>query len=578
MLCVTEHHVEFNNVPSSFLPMNIQKNSYGLLSIRSRILIFSVLVTLVPSFGMGWLFYDMTKQATTEKTEQRLLESAGIVEREITRWFKERDHDLHVFASSFVIIDNLTGYLASSGQEKQKKKENQAQSSLKKIATYLSLVKNQFSEYRKLAVLDLEGKVVATSDPPDADRSLALPADWRNQISAGGYFVGEVAFKDDEPSPLTVIGIPLTGHDAPLGVFVVEVRLRGLLPFLKTALGNGDASSGEVLLVQKNGLPLLSTAWPEGYKEAQPISAQEMQLFISPHHLRAFDKEQRVVGLAVPFKDLPWGIVIEQKYELVFAGIIQSRERIILIAILFSLVIGLCASIVAGQIILPLDTLMQGVLQVANGGLDVRLDVRRNDEFGIVTGMFNEMVTRLRQSQQELEQLATTDALTKLANRKQIMTSLETHVEYFRRYGTEFSLLMIDIDHFKRINDSHGHLAGDAVLVQLAQIFRDVLRSIDIAGRYGGEEFLIILGQTDLRKAVVTAERIRQAVEQHLFIHQDIRLHATISTGVAGITQADDTDNTLIGRADSALYEAKATGRNRVVLSTDILPGTPSSG
>jgi diguanylate cyclase (GGDEF)-like protein len=558
--------------------MIMQKKNYGLLSVRNRILFFSVLVTLVPSFGMGWFFHDMTKRTTTEKVEQKLLESAGAVEREMTLWFKERDRDLHVFASSSVIIDNLTAYLALSGAENRKKREDQVRSSTKKIGTYLSLVKNQFSEYRELAVLDFEGRTIAASDIPDADRSIAFPADWRTRIETAGYFIGEVFFKEDEPSPLVVVGIPVTERDKPLGVFVVEIRLRGLLPFLMTALGNGDAGTGEVLLVQKNGRPLLSTAWPEGYKVAEPITAPEMQLFAGSQHLLDFNKGKRVVGLAVPFKDLPWGVIIEQDYHHVYAGVIQSRERIILIAILFSLVIGLCASLVAGQIILPLHALTQGVLQVANGGLDVRLDVQRNDEFGMVTEMFNKMVTRLRQNQQELEQLATTDTLTKLANRKQIMSSLETHIEYFRRYGTEFSVLMIDIDHFKIINDTHGHLAGDAVLVQLSRVFREVLRSIDIAGRYGGEEFLVILGQTDIRKAVLTAERIRLAVEQHVFIHQDIRLHVTISTGVAGITQDDDTDNGLISRADSALYEAKATGRNRVVLSAANPSDSPLTG
>jgi diguanylate cyclase (GGDEF)-like protein len=133
---------------------------------------------------------------------------------------------------------------------------------------------------------------------------------------------------------------------------------------------------------------------------------------------------------------------------------------------------------------------------------------------------------------------------------------------------------MIDIDHFKTINDRHGHLAGDAVLMQLAQIFREALRSIDIAGRYGGEEFLVILGQTGIRKAVMTAERIRSAVEQHEFIHQNLRLHVTISAGVAEITPADDSEKSLIGRADHALYKAKGAGRNRVVPHAGIQDGT----
>jgi diguanylate cyclase (GGDEF)-like protein len=550
-----------------------QKKNYGLLSIRNRILLFSVLVTLVPSFGMGWFFYDMTYKATAEKTEQKLMKSAGRIERETHLWFKERDHDLYVFSNSFVIIDNLTKYLALIGKENPKKMENQAPSYLKKIVTYLTLVKNQFNDYRRLLVLNNGGQVIASSNIPGEDRSIALPADWQAQIEASHFFIGEVAFREDESSPLVVIGIPFQSeqHTSQLGVIAVEIRLQGLMSLLKNALANEDAGSSTIFLVRNNDRPILSTAWPEGHQETALIFSREMRLLNSPHHLRDLvdDQGKRHVGLAVPFKDLPWGCVITEDYDHVFAAVIHSRERIILTAILFSLVIGLFASIMAGQIILPLKALTHGVLRVAGGELDVSLEIRRNDEFGIVTGMFNEMVKRLRQSQQELEQLATTDALTKLANRKHIMTCLNTHVEYFRRHATEFSILMIDIDHFKMINDTYGHLAGDAVLFQLAQIFRGVLRSIDIAGRYGGEEFLIILGQTDIRKAMPTAERIRQAVEQHHFTCEDTELQITISTGVAGITKGDDTDNSLISRADSALYEAKAQGRNRVVLSTE---------
>jgi len=161
--------------------------------------------------------------------------------------------------------------------------------------------------------------------------------------------------------------------------------------------------------------------------------------------------------------------------------------------------------------------------------------------------------------------MATTDSLTGLANRKLIMADLVAHLEHHRRYGTDFSLLMIDIDYFKRINDSHGHLVGDAVLVQLAQVFKEILRSLDSAGRYGGEEFLIILGQIDNRQALQTAERIRQVVDQHEFVCGEVSIHATVSIGVAGALVEEGSSTGLIDRADKALYEAKAGGRNRVM-------------
>jgi diguanylate cyclase (GGDEF)-like protein len=352
-------------------------------------------------------------------------------------------------------------------------------------------------------------------------------------------------------------------------VLVVEMRLQGLLPILKIAHADGDSGPWSILLVQKDGRPIFSTAFPEGQEETTLTSNQKLQLFGNPFHLRNFNNGKWIAGLAVPFKELPWGLLMAESYDHAFSGVISMRDRIILTAILFTLLIGLGAFVVAGQIILPLGSLMHGALQVADGDVDVSLDIRKEDELGIVTGIFNEIVVRLGQNQKELEQQAVTDGLTNLANRKQIMKTLNTTLENYRRYGTEFSLLMIDVDHFKMVNDTYGHLVGDSVLAQMALIFNRVLRTLDIAGRYGGEEFLIIMGKTDVRNAMVAAERIRQAVEQYLFVYQDAELHLTISTGVTGIMKKEDTENSLIGRADTALSRAKSGGRNCVVLGVE---------
>jgi diguanylate cyclase (GGDEF)-like protein len=294
-----------------------------------------------------------------------------------------------------------------------------------------------------------------------------------------------------------------------------------------------------------------------------------LSLFKKPYRLHDFinDRKGRAVGLAGSFDDLPWDFVIAENYDKVFAGLLQARNRIILITILLTVIIGGTATIVARQLIIPLKALTNGVLRVAGGDLDVTVDILRNDELGIVARMFNEMVGRLKENQAKLEQLATTDSLTGLANRKQIMAEVALNFEHYRRYGTEFSILMVDIDFFKNVNDGHGHLAGDAVLIQLAEIFRETLRTLDKAGRYGGEEFLIILGKTDIHLALQIAERIRLAVEQHAFVYEDVSLHVSISGGAAGITRDDQDGVGLISRADRALYEAKAFGRNRIATS-----------
>ena len=526
-----------------------------------------MLVTLIPSLGMGWFWYDLTRKATTEKVEENLVNTVDIAEREINLWFKERNYDLHVFADSFVVLDNLKQFRAANGTNIAKKKIK-ALSNQRIINTYLTLIGKQFTDYRRLLVLDCEGQIVAASGTSEQNRPVSLPEDWKIQIVRSRFFTGDAYFIKDDSSPMVIIGTPLLSEDSTqLGFFVMEVRLQALLPLLKTSLRG--MSSGTLSLVKKDGRYLLSTASPENYREITSASARILDLFKTPRHLHDFidDRNVRVVGLATSLNELPWELLITDKQDNIFAGLIQARNQIILITFFLTIIIGGTATIIASQIIIPLKLLTNGVLRVAKGDMDFSIDIRRKDELGIVTGMFNQMVSRLKENQAALEQLATTDSLTELANRKQIMTDLARNMEYHRRYSSEFSILMIDIDYFKKINDGHGHLIGDAVLVQLSLILRKTLRTVDSAGRYGGEEFVVILGKTNIHEGLQTAERIRQEVERHVFTCKDVSLHITISIGLtAGV--ADDNESSLLGRVDKALYEAKAAGRNRISLAS----------
>lgn len=164
----------------------------------------------------------------------------------------------------------------------------------------------------------------------------------------------------------------------------------------------------------------------------------------------------------------------------------------------------------------------------------------------------------------ELERHASTDALTGLANRRHIETAALQAAADSRRHGYPLSLLLFDLDHFKRINDSFGHAGGDAVLRHIAQILQVDLRSADRVGRWGGEEFLLLLPHTDLDGARLVAERIRQRVLAlpPLLGGKQVTLSATL--GVATMSPAEPLEETL-ARADFALYEGKYAGRNRVV-------------
>lgn len=164
----------------------------------------------------------------------------------------------------------------------------------------------------------------------------------------------------------------------------------------------------------------------------------------------------------------------------------------------------------------------------------------------------------------EIYRLTTMDGLTQVHNRRYFDEQLDREVSRSRRYERGLSLVMVDIDYFKRINDSQGHLAGDHVLKQLASTVRVRIRREDVFARYGGEEFGIILPEIELKGARQFAEKVRQAVEQQQFTFDKHPIPVTVSLGVAILATEHRSAADLVRAADERLYEAKSTGRNRV--------------
>ena len=167
----------------------------------------------------------------------------------------------------------------------------------------------------------------------------------------------------------------------------------------------------------------------------------------------------------------------------------------------------------------------------------------------------------------ELERHARTDELTGLANRRETLAALDRSIALARRNGQPLSVAVLDIDHFKKVNDTHGHPAGDEVLRRIGQIALQIMRAHDVVGRTGGEEFVIILPETDAHEALVACDRLRAALAgTTLMLESGEALSVTLSAGVAQLAPSDQS-SCLIARADQALYAAKAAGRDRVLLA-----------
>ena len=157
---------------------------------------------------------------------------------------------------------------------------------------------------------------------------------------------------------------------------------------------------------------------------------------------------------------------------------------------------------------------------------------------------------------------ARTDVLTGLPNRRALDEDLARQMSQWKRHARPVSVLMIDIDHFKKFNDTYGHQAGDAVLQQVAGLLRKTMREADLVGRFGGEEFSAILPSTDATEACRAAERARTAIHTATFTHEGEMLHVSVSIGAAQCLECEEAD-AFVKRADAALYTAKQAGRNR---------------
>lgn len=218
--------------------------------------------------------------------------------------------------------------------------------------------------------------------------------------------------------------------------------------------------------------------------------------------------------------------------------------------------------------LLELSNSVKKIIENRNFKNTEKISVEFGTEIGDLTSYFNTMITELKEKEEvaesaleSLKNLAITDGLTQIFNRKHIMDSLEKEIARSTRYKKKLSILLFDIDFFKKVNDNYGHLSGDKVLKCIAKRIDEMLRKSDYIGRYGGEEFLVIFPETDLSKAYAVSNRIREEIENMLWDFNDGE-KITISGGV--VENYGEDSLKMINRADELLYYAKESGRNKI--------------
>lgn len=327
--------------------------------------------------------------------------------------------------------------------------------------------------------------------------------------------------------------------------------------------------------------------------DARMGSLLPFDLLMHPVNRKLTDYEDsdgtRLIGALVPLARTGAVLAVETEYASAFAPAIAITNQIFIVDVCIILLFSVLAYKITLAIMQPIEALSQGARRITEGQVDYQIPLPANndDELGLLTRTFNDMMEKLRTSRVEIEQdrfrlaekneelqraneilsqLSITDGLTKLHNHRYFQDHLVREIKRVSRTKQPLSLILLDIDDFKLLNDTYGHAAGDEVLTSLAAIMNDSARESDLIARYGGEEFVILMPNTPLVGAVHLAEKIRMTVETtRLIVGDNLRpIEITISLGVAPF---NGNRREFFAEADRALYQAKAAGKNCVIIA-----------
>lgn len=528
----------------------------GLESIKGRILALAVAATLVPSLGTALLSYRQNRRALAENLAGELRSRSSQGAREIDLWSKERQYDVRVFAGSFEVSENLDrirrGGAGASGAQAR-------------LREYLAGVQSRFGDYAELLVVDRDGRVVVSSEDPPSE--LALAPEDMVRLERGEIVLGEPRWDAALGRVVTTLAAPVASADARfLGALGATVVFEGTEELLRSV---ASGRSGRVELVTSEGLVVATSATgtPQGGPRHVDVATLEELRTAQGTAVELGGAGGSVVASLAAVPGLAWAVITEVPTSEAYAPMAELRRSALLLVAGLLVVVGGIAYLLGTVIVRPLERLTAGAGAVAAGDLTVDLPAAGRGEVGDLTKVFNDMVGKLRESREELaarnrelERLSVTDLLTGLHNRRFLVDAFEKEIRRADRHERPFSVLMIDVDRFKQYNDTHGHQAGDQVLVGMGRVIAEAVRDLDVAARYGGEEFIVLLPECDLDNAVAAAERIRARLARETFDHGEV----TISVGVAEFPTHGETAAAVIGAADAALYEAKRQGRDRV--------------
>lgn len=556
------------------------------LTVRMQIAaaVTAICVVLVGTLAAGAAF--ISYRNTARLVESRLAGLAAATSGRLDRFMATRQQELELFAE----LEPMQAQWRADAAGLQQS---------------LEALQHSFSEFAWIGFADTDGKVVAGTGGLLQGTSVAQRPWFKmglQQLTLGdvheAVLLSSLLKRRLNGEPYRFVDIAVPVHDAHghlLGVLGGHLNWDWASNLIQEIEAKEGGAEAKLQIVSKAGLVLVgpqkdSTRF-DGAELAGMLGAGDgtfretsngRQLLIA-FHVGTGHRE---------YRGLNWIVTASEPASVALAAAISSARMILAIGAVAALIGIWLAFIVSRRIARPVTAITEeadrigrafgptmlarkgGSAEVVQLSRALRSLLRRiglaEEKTKEAELRASENAMQLQEDMSRLRQLAETDYMTGLMNRRAFLAVAEDAVAFCRRYKRSMAALMIDIDHFKKINDTHGHAAGDDAIRRVAETISSSIRTTDKAARFGGEEFVVLLREIDQPTALLLAERIRTSIQAATVRHGDLEIRVTVSVGLALFDEADRDVQDLIERADQGVYVAKKSGRNRTFLRSTI--------
>ena len=537
-------------------------------------------VVLVGTLAAGAAF--VSYRNTAALIEGNLAGTASIASGRLDRFMATRQQEMKLFADLQPMQGLWQGEPAA-------------------LRSSLEDFQRTFSEFAWIGFADVQGNVVAATGGLLQGKSVAARPWFQQGLEKSvvgdvheAVLLSSLLAQRANNEPYRFVDIAMPVRDASgrlLGVLGGHLNWDWASNLIKDVEDNYGNTNSRLSILSKGGMVLVG-----GQKETIRYGGDELAGIVkagSGTFRETADGEQMLTAFHVgtghrDYQGLNWIVTASQPASVALAAAISSAQSILAIGAVTALIALSLAVVVSRRIAAPIIAItgeadrigrahgptmlarQSGSVEVVQLSRALRSLLRRighaEERTKEAELRATENALQLQEDMVRLRQLADTDFMTGLMNRRSFLSVAEDAVAFSRRYKRSMATLMIDIDHFKKINDTHGHAAGDDAIRSVAEIINQSIRTTDKAARFGGEEFVVLLREIDEPTAVLLADRIRQAIACATICHENKAIPLTVSVGLALFEHADRDVQDVIERADQGLYVAKKTGRNRTFL------------